>query len=29
MRNLLRWWLPILLAAAMATLTFLSGCKAT
>jgi hypothetical protein len=29
MRNMLRWWLPILVAAAMATLTFLAGCKAT
>jgi hypothetical protein len=29
MRKMLRWWLPILMAAAMATLTFLSGCKAT
>jgi hypothetical protein len=29
MRKMLRVWLPILMAAAMATLTFLSGCKAT
>jgi hypothetical protein len=29
MRKMLRGWLPILMAAAMATLTFLSGCKAT